>query len=782
MLEFMNDRVDDWGGNGDRSSDVRSWRTSGWAGMNRPTSDIDKKLDQAVQYHKEGELEKARQLYEKILQILPEHLDALHLLGVVAHQVGNNEKAIRLIGRAIQIDPSIPYYYNNLGEALRDQGSLEAAITSYKKALLLKHDYPEAYKNMGSSFQAQGKLDEAISCYKKALQTKPDWAEAHSYLGSVYQAQGRFDEAIASYQRALEIHPEYLDAYYNMGMALKESRRLEEAIGCFEKSIQLKPDLAEAYNSLGIVFKEQGKLDGATYYYKKALGLEPNFAEPYNNLGNVLQEQGKIDEAIICYRKALEIRPDYADVYNQLVRQLEKTCAWNDLKALRARLDDLNEKALEAGEKCPEMPLVNISRCADPAQNLAIARSWSRDIERSISGSGITFSFDRKKLPKQRITVGYISNDFRNHAVAQLICGLFGLHNRNEFKVFSYSYGPNDGSYYRKKIEEESDRFIDLRHLGDREAAKRIYEDQVHILVDLMGHTGNNRLAICAYQPAPVQVTYLGYPGGTGAEFFDYMITDRIVTPEEHVSFYSENLVYMPHSYQANDRSQIISDKDWKKGDLGLPEKGFVFCSFSQPFKIEPVMFDIWMNILSQVPESVLWLLCRNESAEENLKREAESRGISSARLVFAAELPKEEHLARQAQADLILDTRIYNGHTTTSDALWAGVPVLTLQGTHFASRVSASLLKAVGLPELITHSLKEYEAFAVRLSRTPSELQAIRQKLKTNRFTEPLFDTPRFAKNLEWAYKEMWRIYTTGERPKMIEVKEVARYAQLQH
>ena len=535
----------------------------------------------------------------------------------------------------------------------------------------------------------------------------------------------------------------------------------------------LKPDLAEAYNSLGIVLREQGKLDGAAVHYQKALDLVPEFAAVYNNLGNVFQEQGKLDDAIACYTKVLQISPDYADAYNQLVRQLEKACAWHDLKALRARLEDLNEKALEAGEKCPEMPLVNITRCADPAQNLAIARSWARDIARSISGSRIAFSFDRKKLPKQPITVGYISNDFRNHAVAHLICGLFGLHNRNEFKVFSYSYGPDDGSYYRKKIEQESDRFTDLRHLGDREAAKRIYEDQVHILVDLMGHTGNSRLAICAYRPAPVQVTYLGSMVTTGADFFDYIVTDRIVTPEEHESYYSEHLVYMPDSYLINDHLQAIADKDWKRRDLGLPEKGFVFCSFSQPFKIEPVMFDVWMNILRQVPGSVLWLLCRNESAEENLKREADSRGISSARLVFAEELPKEEHLARQTQADLVLDTRIYNGHTTTSDALWAGVPVITLQGGHFASRVSSSLLKAVGLPELITHSLKEYEELAVRLSRSPSELRSIRHKLEKNRFTEPLFDTPRFACNLEKAYKEMWRIFLNGERPRKIEIKE---------
>ena len=287
-----------------------------------------------------------------------------------------------------------------------------------------------------------------------------------------------------------------------------------------------------------------------------------------------------------------------------------------------------------------------------------------------------------------------------------------------------------------------------------------------------MGHTKGSRLAICAFRPAPVQVTYLGSMVTTGADFLDYIVTDRIVTPEEHEPCYSEHLVYMPDSYLISDHLQAIADKDWVREDVGLPGEGFVFCSFNQPFKIEPVMFGVWMNILRQVPGSVLWLLCKNMTAEENLKRAVESRGISAERLIFAKKLPKSEHLARQKHADLVLDTRIYNGHTTSSDALWAGVPVITLQGTHFASRVSTSLLNAVGLSELITHSLKEYEELAVRLASSCSELQVIKEKLAKNRFTEPLFDTPRFGRNLEKAYKEMWKIFLAGEQPRRIEVR----------
>jgi protein O-GlcNAc transferase len=323
------------------------------------------------------------------------------------------------------------------------------------------------------------------------------------------------------------------------------------------------------------------------------------------------------------------------------------------------------------------------------------------------------------------------------------------------------------------QIQRDCDKFVDIISLSRTEAAQRIYRDQVDILVDLKGYTKDTRLAICALRPAPVQVSYLGFPGTTGADFIDYIITDKIVTPEEHAPYYSEKFVYLPHCYQVNDNTQPIANKAWKKKDFGIPENSFVFCSFNRSYKIDPVMFDVWMRILQQVPESVLWLLFSNKTAEENLRREAVDRGVQSERLISARMLPKDAHLARLRCSDLALDTRIVNGHTTTSDALWAGVPVITLQGGHFASRVSSSALSAIGLPELITHSLEEYEALAVQLAHNPAELQELRQRLARNRLVTPLFDTPRFVRNLESAYKEMWKIFLAGETPRQIEVLE---------
>lgn len=698
----------------------------------------------------------------------------MHFLGVIAHQTGKSGIAIDLINKAVQNDPNNPVYYNNLGYVLKDQGKLSEAITCFRKALEIKPDYAEACcYNQGYVFYDQGDLGEAITCYEKALEIKPDYAEAYHNLGCVLKDRDKLDEAILCYQKAVKIKPDYAEAYHNLGYVFKDQSKLDDAITCYEKALEIEPDCAEAYNNMGNAFRSKGKLDDAILCYQKALKLKPDFAGAYNNMGNTSQDQEKLNEAICYYEKALEIEPDFAQAHSELVCQLQRTCAWQKLEGMTAKLDSLTRNALDNGTKAAESPFLSLMRYADPSRNHAIAKSWSRDIARTMSNLKIHFSFDAGRSRKRKIAVGYLSNDFRNHPKTHLMLGLFRLHNRDEFEIFCYSDGKDDGSYYRERIQRDCDKFVDLRSLNHADAAKRIYEDQVDILVDLNGYTGGNRLEICAHRPAPVQVRYLGLAGTTGADFFDYIITDAIVTPEDHAQCYSENFVYMPHCYQINDDTQAISNKDWKRADFGLPDDSFVFCSFNQGYKIDPVMFDSWMKILRQVPEGVLWLQQESETAEKNLRQEAESRGVKSARLIFAKRLPKDEHLGRLRLADMALDTRIVNGAATTSDALWVGVPVITLQGSTFSSRMSSSILTAIGLPELIADSLDDYEALAVRLARNRGEQQTIRQRLAKNRLTEPLFDTPRFAGNMEKAYKKMWEIFVTGQRPRQIEVAE---------
>ena len=707
--------------------------------------DIESQLDRALQYHRSGELKNAEKIYRKILKIDPNHSDCLDLLGLVAHKLGKSDVAVNLINKAIQNNPDNAVYFNDLGDVFRDKGRLSEAISCYEKAIQFGLDssiLPGLYNNMGNAFKDQGKSGKAVSCYQKAIQLGPDLAllpGLHNNLGNAFEDQGRFDEAVSHYQKALQIRPNHAQAHNNMGVACQNQGKLEEAVSCFQTAVKLHPNFAEAYNNMGIAF----------------------------------QDRGNLDKAIFCFQKCVQLEPSYAEAWSNLVFPIQQTYAWHEFEGLTAKLNGLTKKALDHGIKPAETPFTSLTRSTDLSLNCAIAGSWSADIARTMSNMNIDFSFEGRSSRKRKVVVGYLSNDFCNHATAHLMLSLFGVHSRNEFDIFCYSYGKDDGSYYRRRIKQDCDKFVDVQNLSYADAAECIYEDQVDILVDLKGYTKGNRLAICALRPAPVQVSYLGFPGTVGAEFFDYIVTDRIVTPEDHAAHYSENFVCLPHCYQVNDHTQSISGKDWKKADFGLPKAGFVFCSFNLAYKIDPIMFDVWMKVLSQVPQGVLWLQWANETAEKNLRQEAEARGVEAERLIFAQNLPKAEHLARMTLADLALDTRIVNGHTTTSDVLWAGVPVITLMGSHFASRVSASILTAIGLPELITHGLENYEALAVKLATHPGELDTIRQKLAKNRLIEPLFDTPRFAWNLEKAYKEMWKIFLAGEPPRQIEVRD---------
>ncbi|OQX03496.1 MAG: hypothetical protein BWK80_55555 [Desulfobacteraceae bacterium IS3] len=644
-----------------------------------------------------------------MLQVNPNHADALHLSGVMAHQHNDNDRAVSLIRRAIDISPQNALYYSNLGAIL----------------------------------QRQGKTEEEIACYRKAI----------------------------------EANPKYPDAYCNLGLALKARGKSEEAMSMFQKAVELNPNYANAYNGMGMVRMEQS--EEAVMYFQKAVQLNPNYADAYYNLANALAADH--EQAIACYRKTLELEPNHGRAFTNLFHRLLCACSWDGLGEFFAASEARLETWLKDASRTPVQPLMSLIQHPNPAKNLAIAQSWAKDVVNRVSdltprppslkGKGE----NSMKRPSpfrggvKKIRVGYLSNDFRNHPVAHLISGVFRLHNRNEFEIYCYSYGQDDGSLYRQKIRQDCDCFVDLQHVGHAESAQRIYEDQIDILVDLMGFTKGGRLEICALRPAPIQVNYLGYPGTCGADFFDYIIIDKTIVPPEHAPYYTEKSVYMPHSYQANDNRQAFSDKPMSRKDFGISENRFVFCSFNQVHKIEPMMFNVWMSILRRIPESVLWLLPGSPLTETNLRREAANRGVDPARLIFSERLDKPDHLSRHTLADLALDTRIYNGHTTTSDALWAGIPVVALLGTHFASRVSASLLKAVGLSGLVTRNLEEYEKLAVRLAKQPGELIKIRQQLAKNRLTEPLFDTPRFTKDLETAYKEMYRRWQHGEMPGVI-------------
>jgi protein O-GlcNAc transferase len=444
-------------------------------------------------------------------------------------------------------------------------------------------------------------------------------------------------------------------------------------------------------------------------------------------------------------------------------------CDWETTASLSRRLDAVNRTAIERGEKPPEPPFSNMTRHADPALNRTIARAWAREAAERMVGEPAAFDFMARRSRRDRLRIGYLSNNFGDHPVALLMQSLYGLHDRDRFEVFCYSYGKDDGSRYRTKIEHDCDEFVDIVESSDRDSARKIFADGIDILVDLVGHTQDSRLTICAYRPAPIQVHYLGYPGTTGADYIDYLITDRIVTPEAEADLYDEKFAYMPHGYQINDCPAELPASRYKRRDFGVPEKSFVFCCFNRGYKIEPEIFDAWMGMLREVDDSVLWLVRGGEPGDANLRRAAGQRGVDPDRLIFAEPLRLEHHLGRVQLADLALDTHIYNGGATTSHTLTSGVPLITIRGPHFLSRMSASVLIGAGLPELVAAERREYQELAIRLARDPSELASLRARVAQCRRSSPVFDTLRFVTDLESRYEKMWEIFQSGEEPRQI-------------
>jgi len=649
------------------------------------------------------------------------------------------------------------------GLALHRQGRLAEARPLYDAALARDPGHAEALHLLGLVFYQQGDFEEALRRIDDAIGRRPEVAKYHSNRGNALKETGRLEEAIAAYRHAIALDPAFADAPFNLGVALREAGDAPGAAQAFQAALKINPGNVDAKQNLATVLYSLGWHDHAIALFREVLDVRPESSEVHFNLSQTLERAGRFAESIDEARAALALSPANAEAAVALHFLMRRGCAWDGLDAVAAVIDaDID--AAGPDSRVAETPFVTVGRCDDPARNLAVARRWGTDLEKR--NPPLSPSVRRQRGPDGRLRIGYLSSDMRNHAMGHLMRGLFGRHDRRRFHVSVYSHGRDDGSRYRRDIAAACDAFNDVADLAHLDAARRIHADGVDILVELNGWTRDHRLAICAHRPAPIQVTYLGYPGTTGCRFIDYAIVDSVVAPPENVPFFSEALVAMPHCYQVNDDEQAIAPGAPSRADAGLPEGGVVFCSFVSHYKIEPVMFDVWMRLLRRVPESVLWLLGGQDMVSANLRAEAERRGVSRDRLVFAPKLPKDEHLRRTALADLALDTRIYNGHTTTSDALWAGVPVVTMEGRHFASRVSSSCLRAVGLPDLVTRSPEDYEALAARLAGRPDELAALRRRLADNRRTHPLFDTARFARHLDTAFETMWERHARGEPP----------------
>lgn len=648
--------------------------------------------------------------------------------------------------------------------ALRHQQAdrLPQAEALYRQVLQQQPNHPDALHLLGMLLHQAGNSEMAVALINRAILADPGNPVIYYNLGTIYQAQQRPEEAAGCYQKACALKPDFAEAYNNLGNALKYLGKLDDAAACYQRAIALKPDFVEAINNLGNTYHDIGKLERAMDCYQKVPALKPDYAEAHDNPGNVFKDLDKMDEALACYRRALLLAPEFHAVRSNLLRQHQGMCEWGTLETdIQIVRQAVREATASDNNRIEPFTFLALPGATAPEQQRC-AEKWVHVKFQQMIFLGKKLGFTFKREPGQKVRVGYLSADFHDHATSRLMVEAFELHDHSRFHITAYSYGPDDGSAMRARVEAAFDRFVDIRDDTIEVAAQKIHADQIDILVDLKGYTEDTRSAILALRPAPVQVNYLGYPGTMGADFVDYLIADRFIIPPEHFGHYTEKVVWLPDCYQPNDRTRRRRKAPTRES-CGLPEDGVVFCCFNQTYKITPEVFDVWCRLLKAVPGSVLWLLASNPYAQGNLRREAEQRGVAGERLVMAPLQAPEEHLARLQCADLFLDTIPYNAHTTCSDALWMGLPVITCAGDTFPSRVAGSLLMAMGMPELITYNLEDYYSLALSLALDRGKRDGMRNKIIAHRDTAPLFDSERFTRNLEIAYGNIWAEYGEG-------------------
>ncbi len=715
----------------------------------------------AQSHDQNREFNKAISCFKKILEFNPNDLDALIGIGAILNDLQEYDASIQYHQLAIEINPNFTSGYVNMGVALSGLNKFDLALHNYSVALELDPGDSETWSNKGVTLRELKRFDEAITHYDKALSLKPDYAEGWSNKGVTLHELKRFDEAITHYDKALSLKPDYAEGWSNKGSTLHELKRYEEALASHERALELKPDYAEAWSNRGNALNDLKRYEEALASHERALELKPDYAEGWSNKGVTLHELKRFDEAIIHYDKALSLKPNIDWVSGDLLHAKIKICSWSGLVD---SLVIISQKVMANEKVIQPFPLLALN------DDALLHKKSSEIYIQSRYPFNPVLEPILKRPQSQKIRVGYFSADFRNHAVSLLTAELYELHDKNKFEIIAFSFGVDDRSPMRSRLQQAFNQFIDVSNMSDLKIAQLARELGIDIAVDLGGFTTGSRTGIFSYRAAPVQVSYIGYLGTMGAEYYDYLFADKTIIPENLQKFYSEKIVYLA-SYQANDRKRIISDREFTREELGLPEIGFTFCCFNNNYKILPSTFDSWMRILNAVEGSVLFLYADNERAKANLIDEAIMRGVDSARLVFGGRISTEEYLARYRVCDLFLDTFPYNAGTTASDALWTGLPVLTLMGSSFASRVAASLLNAIGLSELITNTQEEYEALAIELALNPMKLTDIKLKLAKNRLTTPLFDTPLFTKNLEAAYIKMMDRYQADLQPDHISI-----------
>ncbi len=744
--------------------------------------------------HRAGRLDEAETHYKAALDADMRDFNAAHLLGTLLLQRQDFVHAESYLAYAFQLNNRVPQIPYLLALSCSAQGRPGDALINYERALFLKPDFAEALNNRGLIWLEANRPRQALEDFDRVLTFKQDAPQAHNNRGRALAKLGRLEGALTSFDRALSLFPNSADAHNNRGFALAGLTRNQDALAAFDRALQLNANSADANVGRGTVLESLGQHAEALASYDKALALDSNLAKAWIgrgavlltlgraaeaaecvkragastaknaaanfNLGLTLQRMNRIEEALAIFDSVMETAPNLPYLRGARLNAKMQACNWQGYDQDRAEI------LLRVGKgERPIWPFQLLSLTADPDLHLTCAQNFTTATHAARPALAAGMRYNHAK-----IRVAYLSSDFTDHPVANLMVGNIEHHDRSRFETFGISLGAAGAGSQRKRLEAAFDRFLDGQQMSDQDVAQGIRDLEIDILVDLNGHTTGGRTDILVRRPAPVQVNYFGYPSTMGADFMDYIIVDRVLVPQGAEKYFSENIVALPDSYSAN-TPRPIAEETPSRRDSGLPEDGFVFCMFNNSFKITPDIFDVWMRLLEKVPGSVLWLLETNDAVTANLRREAEARGVAGSRLVFAPRVENARHLARHRLADLFVDTLYYNAHTTANDALWCGLPMITCQGTGFPARVAASLLSAIGMYDLITQSIPEYEALAIRLASDPALLRETKSTLMRNRDSTALFDCARTTRYLEAAYQQMWKQQQDGLAPASFDV-----------
>ena len=759
------------------------------------SSYLQKNIRQAEKYLKINEYAKAESIYKEILKKFPQNLKAKNALnnlatinknisasiykkeqlqGLLKHY--NRQEFALVLEKAngiLKLYPEEIDVYNIQGAASAAMGNFKNAINYYQEITKIKPNSATAYFNIAVMYDSLNLPENAIKYYNEAIRNQPKYADAYNNIGSAHIKLDNFDKALEAYNKVIELTPNHAYAHNNLGNIYIRKKMYQKAIKSFKNAIFFDAKYADAFNNLGDAYLEIDNIREGHIAYEKAVAIDPNHVKALIKLGYLHEGNKKHKRAINVYKKILALQPTNETILVKLNFQQSFMCEFDTIKTYKTKIKKAGTKTNHIAP-LSMMPFDDAPERQKLRAELYVNRLYpEKSIKLNFKDHKMLKDFE-PKVNTNKIRLGYVSADFNSHAVSYLIAGLIESHNRDNFEVFGYSLDSKNSDKMNHRMRKAFDKYIECDDLSNEEVALRIKREDIDILVDLNGHTLGSRTGIFAYRPSKIQINFLGFPGTMGASYIDYIISDYTVIPDKFKEFYNEKIIRLPHTYMPTDNKRIIADKLITRKEMGLPQKGIIFCCFNNSYKISHIEFDIWMRILSKIKDSILWLkIDNNDTARENLRNAALKRGVDPSRIIFAEYLSMEEHLARYALADIFLDTFNYNAHTTACDSLWAGTPIVTKSGKSFVSRVAGSLLTAIDIPELITNSELEYENLILKLASSPDNLKKIKQKLHENISIKPLFDTKKYTHYLETAFIKAFTNHSSGNKPIDIDISE---------